>query len=332
MNPALIYLCCLAVLHLGCPAAHADPFATRVLDYSPAPGQFINNPQFNNPSRALGAPIGGSTSSPDNTKLVSLGGLGGSITLGFDHPIHDSPHNRFGADIIVFGNAHWVGGDPLRRYAECGVIEVARDTNANGLADDPWYLVPGSHLAAPATRPFALPASPFAGAAAGPILINATPPVEAIFGYADLTPTLAPAEGENPDLLYTSPDDPRTVGLSPGSGGGDAIDIAQAIDPATGAPANLDRIDFVRVSTAVNSTHPVLGEVSTEVGAVADVRPVYTADWNHSGSVTVQDIFDFLTDYFSASPLLEGGGADFNNSGASTVQDLFDFLSAYFAA
>lgn len=46
-------------------------------------------------------------------------------------------------------------------------------------------------------------------------------------------------------------------------------------------------------------------------------------DWRQSGSVTVQDIFDFLADWFT-------GHADFNGSGATTVQDIFDFLSCWF--
>jgi hypothetical protein len=49
------------------------------------------------------------------------------------------------------------------------------------------------------------------------------------------------------------------------------------------------------------------------------------ADFNHSGAVTVQDIFDFLAAYFSSSPT-----ADINNSGAVTVQDIFDYLALYF--
>ena len=49
------------------------------------------------------------------------------------------------------------------------------------------------------------------------------------------------------------------------------------------------------------------------------------ADFNHSGSVTVQDIFDFLAAYFAGT-----AGADFNSSGTITVQDIFDFLAAYF--
>lgn len=51
------------------------------------------------------------------------------------------------------------------------------------------------------------------------------------------------------------------------------------------------------------------------------------ADFNDSGTVTVQDIFDFLAAYFANSL-----SADFNNSGSVTVQDIFDFLSAYFTA
>jgi len=50
------------------------------------------------------------------------------------------------------------------------------------------------------------------------------------------------------------------------------------------------------------------------------------ADINNSGSVTVQDIFDFLGFYF-ANDLR----ADINGSGSVTVQDIFDYLSLYFA-
>jgi hypothetical protein len=49
-------------------------------------------------------------------------------------------------------------------------------------------------------------------------------------------------------------------------------------------------------------------------------------DFNNSGSVTVQDIFDFLIAYFANSP-----AADVNGVGGVTVQDIFDFLISYFA-
>ena len=49
-------------------------------------------------------------------------------------------------------------------------------------------------------------------------------------------------------------------------------------------------------------------------------------DFNGSGSLTVQDLFDFLTAYFAGDLR-----ADFNASGTVTGQDIFDFLNAYFA-
>ena len=49
-------------------------------------------------------------------------------------------------------------------------------------------------------------------------------------------------------------------------------------------------------------------------------------DFNGSGMVTMQDLFDFLSAFFAHSPT-----ADFNASGQVTVQDLFDFLLAWFA-
>ncbi len=58
----------------------------------------------------------------------------------------------------------------------------------------------------------------------------------------------------------------------------------------------------------------------------ATVPPLCRVDFNASGAVTVQDIFDFVAAYFTATPT-----ADFNSSGSVTVQDLFDFLAAYFA-
>ncbi len=56
--------------------------------------------------------------------------------------------------------------------------------------------------------------------------------------------------------------------------------------------------------------------------------PCCFADYNKAGGVTVQDIFDFLTDYFSSSVNANVGG---NGTALPTVQDIFDYLTAYFA-
>jgi len=58
----------------------------------------------------------------------------------------------------------------------------------------------------------------------------------------------------------------------------------------------------------------------------ADLALYCPADINCSGTLTVQDIFDFLALYFAGAPK-----ADINGSGTVTVQDIFDFLAVYFA-
>lgn len=49
------------------------------------------------------------------------------------------------------------------------------------------------------------------------------------------------------------------------------------------------------------------------------------ANYNQVNGVTVQDVFDYLTDYFNGHP-----DANFNGINGVSVQDIFDFLFAYF--
>lgn len=59
---------------------------------------------------------------------------------------------------------------------------------------------------------------------------------------------------------------------------------------------------------------------------VAAVRArACVADFNCSGAVSVQDVFDFLGAYFAGEP-----AADVNGAGGVSVQDVFDFLAAFF--
>ena len=310
-NKAVPFLVALATAEVV-----GSPFAVSVLEFKPAPGQFVNVTEFNDPGAALGSPQGGGTSAADNTSVVSLGGFGGSITLGFDHTVEDDPFNPFGMDAIVFGNAFFLGGDRDRHWAECATIEISLDVNCNGLADDPWYLIPGSHIADPAgqffvqtwddniadgtfppstaswippgesgewtTEGYLLPQELFGQL---PVVNpESTGDAEGIFGYAEYSPTLILGDTDaddvvddatiTPEVFYTAPDDPTTTGITLGSGGGDAFDIAWAIDPLTGLPAGISGFDFIRITNGVNAIVGILGELSPEIEAVADVTAI----------------------------------------------------------
>ena len=132
---------------------------------------------------------------------------------------------------------------------------------------------------------------------------------EGIYGYADYTPTLvlgdldADDHVDDPDLtpeaFYTVPDDPFAIGISAGSGGGDAFDIAWAVNPATGEPADLSGFDFIRITTGVNFIHGVFGEFSTEIDAVADVAPDPFGDYDGDGDIDLADVAGFFACYRS---------------------------------
>jgi len=313
-----------------------SPFAAEVISYSPAPGQFVRDSSFGDPSNALGPPEGMGIQEPNNETVVTLGGFGGTIILGFDHTVEDHPLNPMGLDAIVFGNAFWFLGNSDRHWAECATIEISLDANGNGLADDAWYLIPGSHIAdspgpratatwdddvGDATYPpaqaswippgesgvwttsaFALPFAPFGAE----VVVNpfAGSGNEGIFGYADYSPTLVLGDfdaddvvddaGVSPDEFYTVPDDPFEVGVSLGSGGGDAFDIAWAVDPETGEPAELPGFDFIRLTTSVNAISRLgLGEKSAEIDAVADAAIDPLGDFDGDEDIDLADVAGF---------------------------------------
>ena len=270
----------------------------------------------------MGRPYGGGFSDPDNSSLVTLGGVGGNLVLGFDDSVVDDPANPFGLDCIVYGNGHWVLDNPNRKWAECGVIEISVDANSNGLADDSWYLIPGSHIVEPSgqwsiwgwdddisdlafppldatwipngfsgywtTQTYLLPECVFSM----DILENANglgAEEESVWGYADLSPTESLPGGVAAEDFYARPDNPFAVGLTPGCGGGDGFDIAWAIDENTGEPAGLSAFDFIKITSAVDYVSPMFGEKSTEVDAVVDVQAGSIGDADGDGDIDVHD-------------------------------------------
>jgi hypothetical protein len=90
------------------------------------------------------------------------------------------------------------------------------------------------------------------------------------------------------------------------------ISLAMSPDPGASCPRTLR----VRAKVIICD--------QTTVSNTADVT-VCRADFNCSGVVSVQDIFDFLGAYFTGD-----ASADVNGSGGVSVQDIFDFLAIYF--
>lgn len=127
----------------------ATAYITKVLDYMPAVGQFTNK---------LPAYVAGDTQEDMNAKvlaaignnkksMITLGGYGGYVVVGFDHTIENVAGKR---DFRVLGNAFYANanpntGAPEGGSCEPGIIMVAYDVNGNGVPDDnEWYEIAGS--------------------------------------------------------------------------------------------------------------------------------------------------------------------------------------------
>ena len=370
-----------------CLADEFNPFASRVIDISlnagegtsllPAPGGYINLPDFADSSKAIGSPNGGGTLTANNDVIVTLGGFGGRIVLAFENDVLNDPANFMGLDAIVFGNAMYNYADPHLRWAEPGTIEIMPEIDGDGIPrscpQEKWYLIPGSDNLDNTTYQSKLWQSDFEAYPKNPEIYSGWPEsyettgfslywqyyndgatrfvvnpyyldeddendnLDGVWGYADCSPTLrlGDRDGDNltdsvvdfpqmdPKLFYSMPDNPFEVGITKGSCGGDAFDISWAIDPVTSELAGLESFRYIRITTATECDLGQYGEVSTEVDAVADVRPLGDVDGN--GCVDLCDLM-----LITNSWLLVAGdegfnpGADFN---ADNKIDMNDYTS-----
>lgn len=131
-------------------ATGTKPYIDRVVEYSPAPGQFVNVLPPIKEGDPLDSVLTRCTKALANDRrgLVSLGGFGGYITFAFDHRIK----NRDGMDIMIHGNAFRSTKNKGRGSSEPGVVMVMVDKNNNGLPDDGmWYELKGAGYDLPET-------------------------------------------------------------------------------------------------------------------------------------------------------------------------------------
>lgn len=123
-------------------------YIAKIFDYFPAPGQFVNKmPKYEEGdshddmvAKAANALVG------ENTSMITLGGWGGYVTIGFDHTIVNVAGKKdFRIEGNAFGsNANPDDNAPFGGSCEPGIIMVSYDANGNGEPDDEWYEIKGS--------------------------------------------------------------------------------------------------------------------------------------------------------------------------------------------
>lgn len=292
----------------GNDVTEATPYITRVIEYMPAPGQFVNSlPEYEegdtqeDMNRKVLEAIGNG-----NGGMISLGGYGGYVIVGFDHRIENKEGLR---DFRVLGNAfsNGTGGGSY----EPGIIQVALDEDADGVADQ-WFEIAGSaHQGysetwyetaqdagndinfysdyrityyAPDEEPEGEESQYIRWTdnlgAEGYISKNIYHtqvyypqwvPEDSLTFNGSRLPQNGIKQSETSDyyLLY-----PFTFGYAdnaPNTDDESAIDIDWATD-SDGNPANLPGIDLIRIYTGVNQMNGWIGECSTEIMGVEDLH------------------------------------------------------------
>lgn len=255
-------------------AHHEDThrYLSRVYEYVPAMGQFVNElPKYEVGDDAASMCRKCEQAIAHNANgLISLGGWGGYVTFGFDHPVE----NQDGRDIQILGNAFYMSGSTEYGSSEPGIVLVSRDENQNGLPDDTWYELKGSLYDDPQTQHFVSRTytrasdtlqNPFHQHPYYPQWIEAN---ELTFTGALLPPLSVTISGQNVQKIL----DFGYVDNKPNSDlEGTSFDISWAVD-ADGQPVQLDKIDFIRVYNAVDENLTQTGELSTEIAGAIDLH------------------------------------------------------------
>ena len=282
---------------------HANtPYITRVYEYTPAPGQFINTlpAVTDDPAAAAEAQLANNAQG-----MVCLGAWGGYIIFGFDHPVVNVQGEY---DLLIEGNAFYQSAnDSTKGSSEPGIVCVSQDTNGNGLPDDLWYELQGSehtnpltitdyqityyrtpadHVATPdGSKKFFtdttyiawrdnqgntgyIPQVAFHKQAYFPDWLAAD---SLTFSGTLLPPNGVDEQGTGAAFVMTCYDY-GYADANPNNSDRAKLNLDWAMLPS-GSPANLTHIDFVKVYTGVYQICGMQGEVSTEITGAQDLHP-----------------------------------------------------------
>jgi hypothetical protein len=266
---------------------HAE--ATKVYEYTPAPGQFINEPLmgFDGKQTTAEAAVRYAEGRLEKGLDISLGGFGGYIVVGFDHNVLNFPQY----DFAVMTNSFDGSSEPA-------VVWVMKDENGNGLPDDTWYELAGSETGNEGTiqnyavtyyRPTeskaAVQWSDNQGQSGEIRYLGGRHSGDTYFplwiegeSYT-LTGTCLKARNYHDGVNWVNPcygwgyadnESPEDFLASRKS---NTFDIANAVD-GEGKSVNLEHIRFVKVQCAVNAVSGSLGEISTEICGVRDINAI----------------------------------------------------------
>lgn len=124
----------------------SEAFASKVLEYVPAPSQYMNTSTTAYlPGYGKDDVLAYANQLIKDKSLLSLGGFGGYIILGFNHAIKNVQGEY---DFKIYGNAYYdmygTASGKLGGSSEPGIVLVSTDANGNGVADDKWYELAGS--------------------------------------------------------------------------------------------------------------------------------------------------------------------------------------------
>lgn len=244
----------------------------KVLEYRPAPGQFINEGfdcQTMEEANAY-------AEERFNKKLyVSLGSFGGYITVKMPKEIK----NRKGYDFGIIGN-------PFSGSSEPGIVWVSEDANGNGKADDVWYELKGSDeperdYSVTYHRPDAAGDIPWEDSKGESGVIKYLPQYHDQMYYPNwikedsytLKGSMLEARTEQEGGIWKNKDFGKGYADNWGSDMAkddngnyryNQFDLDDAVDQ-NGNPVTLERIHFVKVQSAILKNVESIGEVSTEV-------------------------------------------------------------------
>ncbi len=284
-----------------------SPYISRVYDYCPAPGQFVNEmPAYEEGDNAASM----CTKAEDcisgtNDVMITLGGYGGYVTFGFDHTVMNVPGED---DFRIWGNCFYELLQPGEKggSSEPGIVMVSYDANCNGIPDDEWYELAGSEYNSPGTlRGYQI--TYFRPDPSREIIPDDDASIEDLH-YIRWTDNKGTTGYLHKNIFHHQDYFPKWIDsasisfsgslLAPNgkdiSGNGsyfvlysypwgyvdnhpndyadlNSFDISRAVDSA-GTPVHLPGADFIRVYTAVNQYCGWLGETSTELSHAEDLH------------------------------------------------------------